>query len=183
MKNSKLFLIGGATLFLATIGLISSYAGTPKRKPVVVQNFDPKRYVGKWYEIARFDFFFEKNIDNTTATYTLNDDQTIKVVNRGFNYKKNKWSEAVGKAKFVSSPNEGKLKVSFFGPFYSAYNIVELDPEYRYALIVGRNKNYIWFLSRTPSMPEEVKQKYVDIAESLGYDLSRLVWVEHGNRD
>lgn len=150
-------------------------------KPVT--NFDANRYLGKWYEVARFDFFFEKNMDNTTAEYSLNDDNSIRVVNRGYNYKKNEWSEAKGKAKFVGSPDVASLKVSFFGPFYAPYNVIQLDKDYRYALVVGKNTDYIWLLSRTPTMPEDIKKKYVDVARSLGYDVDKLVWVEHGNRE
>src|SRR5438046_321664 len=86
---------------------------------VATKPFDVNRYLGNWYEIARIDFRFEKNLNNTTANYSLNPDGTIRVVNRGFNYKTGKWKEAAGKAKFVSDTNEAKLKVSFFGPFYA----------------------------------------------------------------
>ncbi|MDO5524095.1 MAG: lipocalin family protein [Bacteroidia bacterium] len=181
MKKSHLLLLTGTTLAVGPALLLSSSSALPKGA-VPVTNLDPEKYLGKWYEIARFDFFFEKNVDNTTAHYSLNDDGSIKVVNRGYNYKKEKWQEADAKAKFISTPNVGRLKVSFFGPFYSPYNIIEIDGDYQYALVVGKNTDYIWFLSRTPEMPESIKQKYLQTAESLGYDLTRLVWVEHGNR-
>ena len=181
MKKNQTILLIGTTLIVGSALLLSSCATIPKGASPIT-NLEPEKYLGKWYEIARFDFFFERNMDNTTAQYTQNEDGSIKVVNRGYNYKKNKWEEAVGKAKFVESPNVGRLKVSFFGPFYSPYNIIELDENYQYALVVGKNTDYIWFLSRTTTMPEEVKQKYMEKAKSLGYDLNRLVWVEHGNR-
>lgn len=179
-KKTDLIWIAGVFI----VAFVASFLFFPcTRKPKgakVVTDFDPDKYLGKWYEIARFDFKYEKEINNTTAHYTKNEDGSIKVVNRGYKYKENKWSEAVGKAKLVASPNIGRLKVSFFGPFYSPYNVVQLDGDYEYALVVGKNTDYIWFLSRTPSMPDDIINKYKRVAESLGYDLSRLVMVEHG---
>lgn len=181
MKKNQLVLIAGATIIVGSALLLSSSV-SQRKEATAVTNLEPDRYLGKWYEIARFDFFFERDLDNTTAQYSKNKDGSIKVVNRGYNYEKNKWVEGVGKAKFVESPHVGKLKVSFFGPFYAPYNIIEVDENYQYALIVGKNTHYIWFLSRTATMPDEIKEKFSRKAESLGYDLSRLVWVEHGNR-
>lgn len=181
MNKRQALILAGTTLVIGSALLLTSCGSMPKGATPVT-NLNSEKYLGKWYEIARFDFFFEKNMDNTTAHYSLNDDGSIKVVNKGYNYKKGKWQEAKGKAKFVSSPNVGKLKVSFFGPFYSPYNIIDIEGDYEYALVVGKNTDYIWMLSRTPEMPEAVKEKFIQKAESLGYDLSRLIWVEHGNR-
>lgn len=144
-----------------------------------ITNFDKDRYLGKWYEIARFDFTFEKDLNNTTAEYSLMQNGKIKVVNRGFNYKKNIWKQSVGKAKFVNADNIGMLKVSFFGPFYAGYNIIKLDSNYKYALIAGKNFDYLWILSRTPTIPTEIKNEYVDFAQSKGFDTSKLIWVVH----
>ena len=113
-----------------------------------VHPFDKNKYLGKWYEIARLDFKFERNLINTTAQYSINADGTIKVVNRGYDTLKNKWESATGKAKFVKDENVAMLKVSFFGPFYSGYNVIAIDKEYKYALIVGKNLKYLWILSR-----------------------------------
>lgn len=165
-------------LGLITISILSSCRSIPKGA-IAVKPFDSKKYIGKWYEIARLDFRFERDLNNTTANYSLNDNGTIKVVNRGYNYKTNEWKEAVGKAKFVSSPDEGRLKVSFFGPFYSGYNVIAIDAEYKYALIAGKNLKYLWLLSREKTMPENVKQDYLEKAQNLGYNISALVWVEH----
>jgi len=144
-----------------------------------VMPFDAKRYLGKWYEIARMDFRFERNLDNTTAEYSMNPDGRIRVVNRGFNYKTGKWKQAVGKAKFAAAPDVAKLKVSFFWPFYGAYNVIALDPEYQCALVMGKNIHYLWILSRGTTIPDETRQKYLDIAKEKGCDTSALVWVEH----
>lgn len=182
--NRKLsLLIASSLTLLVGLALLSECAAQMPKGAKPITNFDAQRYLGKWYEIARFDFFFEKNMDNTTAEYSLNKDNTLTVINRGYNYKKDKWTEAKGKAKFIGSPDVASLKVSFFGPFYSPYNVIALDKEYKYALVVGKDTDYIWLLSRTTTMPEEVKKRYLDMARSLGYDLDKLVWVEHGNRE
>ncbi|MRI63455.1 hypothetical protein EDM00_05555 [Ornithobacterium rhinotracheale] len=174
-KVIKYPLIAGAAAFLLfnLVGCVSIPKGVQ-----AVKGFEKEKYLGKWYEIARFDFKFEKNMKNVTAEYSQNADGSIKVVNRGFNTKKNKWDEAVGKAKFVNEPTEARLKVSFFGPFYAGYNVVMMEPDYENVLVMGNNTDYIWFLSRNKKMPEDVKQKFMQKAKDAGYDLSRLVWTE-----
>ncbi|MBS1732535.1 MAG: lipocalin family protein [Bacteroidetes bacterium] len=146
---------------------------------VAVSPFDKSRYLGKWYEIARLDFRFEKDLNNTTAEYSLKENGTIKVYNRGFNVKKNKWQDATGKAKFAGDENTAMLKVSFFGPFYAGYNVIAIDKEYRYALVIGESLKYMWLLSRETTMPEEIKRDYLAKAESIGYATGNLVWVTH----
>ncbi|MBU0936145.1 MAG: lipocalin family protein [Spirochaetes bacterium] len=158
--------------------LIGSCASLPKGADVV-NGIDKTRYLGVWYEIARYDFAFEKDLSDTTATYTLRDDGKIGVTNRGYNYVKEKWTEARAKARFRGDDTVGALEVSFFGPFYSAYNIIALDPEYRYAMVAGSSIKYLWILSRTTTLPDAVKQEYLQLAASLGYPLENLVWVEH----
>src|SRR4051794_37755043 len=116
--NKQKLLISGTILGVVAFSILESCRTIPKGA-VAVKPFDIEKYLGKWYEIARFDFRFEKNLNNTTANYSFNKDGSIKVVNRGYNYKTDEWKEAIGKAKFVSSTNEARLKVSFFGPFYS----------------------------------------------------------------
>lgn len=144
-----------------------------------VKWFDKTRYLGKWYEIARFDFTFEKNLNNTTAEYSLNENGTIKVDNKGYNTKKEKWEEAVGKAKFVNEDTVAMLKVSFFGPFYGGYNVVELDEDYKYALVAGSSLDYLWILSREKMIPDAIKEKYLASAKAIGYDTNKLMWIEH----
>jgi apolipoprotein D and lipocalin family protein len=144
-----------------------------------VQPFDKSRYLGKWYEIARLDFKFEKDLDNTTASYSLNDNGTIKVLNKGYNTKTHEWKTATGKAKFVKNENVAMLKVSFFGPFYSGYNVIALDKDYKYALISGKNLKYLWILSRETTIPEEVKKNYLEKAELAGFKTNELIWVKH----
>jgi apolipoprotein D and lipocalin family protein len=173
---------GRQLIYLLLIGIIMtalySCATIPKGA-VAVKPFDKERYLGKWYEIARKDFKFEKNLKNTTAEYSLNNNGTIRVDNRGYNTKKEKWTEAIGKAKFVGEDTVAMLKVSFFGPFYSGYNVIAIDDEYRYALIAGKSLKYLWILSRETSIPPEIKYKYLKIAEESGYNTTDLLWVTH----
>jgi len=144
-----------------------------------VSPFNKNKYLGKWYEIARLDFRFERDLNNTSAEYSIKEDGSIKVINRGYNPQKDKWSEAIGKAKFVGDENIAKLKVSFFGPFYAGYNVIAIDPDYKYALVAGASLKYLWILSRETSVPQATKDKYLQIAKDLGYKTSDLIWVKH----
>ncbi|MCH5685331.1 lipocalin family protein [Niabella sp. W65] len=113
-----------------------------------VSNFQKDRYLGKWYEIARFDFRFEKNMSRVTAEYSANSDGTIRVKNSGYDNKKYKQKQSIGKAKFVGNEDVAMLKVSFFGPFYAGYNVIAIDDNYQYALVCGKSRDYLWLLSR-----------------------------------
>ena len=165
---------------MSALGIFSLLSCSTIPKGVVaVKSFDKVRYLGKWYEIARMDFRFERNLNNTTANYSINaDDKSIKVLNRGFDYTTHKWKEATGKAKFVGDESTAMLKVSFFGPFYSGYNVIAIDSEYRYALVTGKNHNYLWILARETTIPDTIKQKYLALAEKSGFKTSKLIWVE-----
>jgi len=143
-----------------------------------VKPFEKDRYLGKWYEIARMDFKFEKNLNQVTADYSSNPDGSIRVDNRGFNYKKKEWKESIGKAKFVKGPDVARFKVSFFGPFYSGYNVIAIDPAYKHALVVGNNLKYLWILSREKTIPAAVREDYLKQATALGYEVDNLVWTE-----
>lgn len=174
----KKIVVFGLIISLGVLALISSCASIPKNASPV-QNFDINKYLGNWYEIARFDFRFEKDLDNVMAQYSLNDKMNVNVINSGYNFKKEKWVSAEGVAKFRGDKNTAALKVSFFGPFYSGYNVIALDDNYKYALVAGKDLNYLWILSRKKSIPENVKTGYLKIAQEIGYDTSKLIWVEH----
>ncbi|MBV5342621.1 lipocalin family protein, partial [bacterium] len=107
---------------LAGIIGLTACAKTPTLTNAI-SGFELQKYLGTWYEVARFDHSFERGLSNVTANYSLRPDGKVKVINRGFKTKSNTWSESVGKAKFAGDKNIGSLKVSFFGPFYGAYNI------------------------------------------------------------
>lgn len=172
-RNIQNLCIAGLALLI-----FSSCAKMPKGAEPV-KNFQKEKYLGKWYEIARFDFRFEKNLNNTTAFYSLREDGFIKVQNRGYNYVTNEWQESIGKAKFVGDPTVAMLKVSFFGPFYGGYNVIALDDEYKYALIAGNSLKYLWILAREKTIPEEIKIAYLKKAQEIGFDTDKLIWVEH----
>ena len=175
MKAKKITYI---LISLIMLIVLFSCATIPKNA-TAVKSFEKEKYLGKWYEIARLDFRFEKGLNNTTAEYVSKENDNIKVVNRGYNPKKDKWSEAIGKAKFVNQDNIAMLKVSFFGPFYGGYNVIALDPDYNYALVAGSSLKYLWILSRTTTIPEDIKTNYLKIAEEIGYNTSELLWIEH----
>lgn len=166
------------SLMAAVLSGFSSCATIPEGA-VAVTPFNKAKYLGKWYEIARLDFKYEKDLDNTTAQYSLNKNGTIRVDNQGYNVVKQEWTQAIGKAKFVGDDNVAKLKVSFFGPFYSGYNVIALDADYKYALIAGASLKYLWILSRETSIPEDIKADYLKIAQGIGYNTADLLWIKH----
>jgi len=165
--------VGAAAIAMNFVSCVSIPKGA-----IAVRPFQKDRYLGKWYEIARMDFKFEKNLDHVTATYSLNTDGTIRVENRGYNYLKKEWKESIGKARFVNQQDTARLKVSFFGPFYAGYNVIAIDPEYKYAMVAGNNLDYLWLLSREKNISPDVKTAYLKRAKSLGYDVSKLVWTK-----
>lgn len=145
-----------------------------------ISDFQEQRYLGKWYEIARLDHSFERGLSNVTAEYSLREDGGIDVINRGYNEKDGEWEQADGKAYFVSGRDIGHLKVSFFGPFYASYVIAELDKnDYRYALVTGPDFEYLWILSRTPTLAADIQQQLVEKARALGFQTDDLIFIEH----
>lgn len=177
MKQKKYLIAAGAAL--ATAGIAYFVLQAKKTIPAgvnAITDFDKEKYMGRWYEIARLDFYWEKGLDNVTADYSLNNNGTVKVVNSGYDVKNNKWKTSEGKAKFVGDETTGQLKVSFFGPFYSGYNIIAIDKEYKYALVAGHNLNYLWLLSREKTMPENITSEYLFIAQTAGFPIEDLVW-------
>ena len=145
-----------------------------------VNNFKLERYLGKWYEIARLDHSFERGLSRVTANYSMRNDGGVNVINRGYSAESNDWKEAEGKAYFVDNNDLGYLKVSFFGPFYGAYIVFELDYQnYQYSLVSGPNKSYLWVLSRSPKINNDKKSILIKKATKLGFDTSKLIFVEH----
>lgn len=165
-------------ILLSLLILLSGCAGIPDNiEPVT--GFDVNRYLGKWFEIARLDHSFEKGLEKVTAEYSLRNDGGIQVLNRGFNPESKRWKEAVGKAYFVHDPTLGRLKVSFFGPFYGGYNIIELDKKnYSYSLVCGPNKKYLWILAREPQMEESIRNGLIKKAKALGFNTDELIFVK-----
>ncbi|HZL12256.1 MAG TPA: lipocalin family protein [Prolixibacteraceae bacterium] len=144
-----------------------------------VKELNLNRYLGTWYEIARFPHSFEKNLVGVTATYSLRDDGKIEVLNQGYkNTLDGERSKAVGKAKIPNKQEPGKLKVSFFWIFYADYNVLELDENYQYVMIGSSSDKYFWILCRTPQMAPEVYEMLLEKARKRGYNLAKLEKVQ-----
>jgi len=149
-----------------------------------VKELDLNRYLGKWYEIARFPHSFEKNLVGVTATYRLKNDGMIEVLNEGFkNTLNGEHSKATGKAKIPNKLEPGKLKVSFFWIFYADYFVLELDPNYQYVMIGSSSDKYFWILSRTPQMDPAVYNMLCDNARKRGYNLEKLYKVPQASEN
>lgn len=158
--------------------VVACSSPTPPPGVTVVNQFDAQRFMGKWYEIARFDHRFEEGLQRVTATYSKMDDGGIQVINRGYNPDRGMWQQTIGKAYFTGAPTRAALKVSFFGPFYGGYNVIALDREYRHALVCGPDRDYLWILSRTPTLSKEMKEQMLNVATRQGFDVTKLIWVE-----
>lgn len=141
-----------------------------------VENFEINRYLGNWYEIARFQHSFEKDLVGVTAKYSLRDDGKITVVNSGYKETfSGKFKSITGTAKIPDKSNPSRLKVSFFLFFYADYFVLELDQKnYGYALVGSSSENYLWILSRTPTLPDETYNMLVEKARKRGYNVSLL---------
>lgn len=163
-------------LFIFLLAAVSGCTGIPEGvKPV--SGFELNRYLGTWYEIARLDHRFERGLTDIKAEYSLRDDGGVKVLNSGFNAQESKRKEAEGKAYFIETPDVGRLKVSFFGPFYGAYNIIALDKSnYHYVMIAGPDKDYLWILARQPTLDKQVLQTLVQQAQALGFPTQDLIY-------
>ncbi len=164
-------------ILLLAFSLLAGCTSLPKGVQPI-DDFELDRYLGSWYEIARLDHRFERGLSRVTASYSLRDDGSVAVQNRGYSAAKGKFEEASGKAWYVGESTSGHLKVSFFGPFYGSYVIFNLDPQYQYAFVSGYNKNYLWLLSRTPVVSDAVISQFMDEAQRLGFDTSQLIMVD-----
>ncbi len=164
-------------LIILLVTLLTGCTGIPEGI-TAVDGFDVNRYLGTWYEVARLDHRFERGLENISATYALRDDGGVDVLNKGWDVKTGEWHEVQGKAYFVEQPDKGRLKVSFFGPFYGGYNIIALDKNtYSYSMIAGPDRSYFWILSRTKQLPEVTLKALVKQAKSLGFATEELIYV------
>lgn len=149
-----------------------------------VTSFDLNRYLGQWYEIARLDHSFERGMSDVNATYQLQDDGSVKVINRGYETQRQVWKEAIGRALFIGDRRTASLKVSFFGPFYGGYHVIALDQQnYRWSLVAGPSRDYLWILARDKTLPAEVLEPLLSQAKALGFATEKLLWVEHRRSD
>lgn len=165
------------TLFTALVLLtLAGCKSTSNLK--VVSSFDAERYMGVWYEAARYPHRFEKGMSAVSATYSFNEDGTIKVLNRGYVDKKSEWEEIKGVAKLKGAADEGWLKVSFFKPFYASYKIIYLDEAYRNAIVAGPSYGYLWILTRDPDLPKTELDKLISKARNFGYEEEKIIIVD-----
>jgi apolipoprotein D and lipocalin family protein len=149
-----------------------------------VRPFDINRYGGEWFEIMRLDHRFERGLSNVTATYTLQRDGSIEVINRGFDREKCQWKDAEGRAVFQGDRDTASLSVTFFWPFAGGYHVFALDQQdYGWALISGPSRKYLWILARQPNLSADVRNRLVDQARSLGFPVDDLILVDHGKPD
>lgn len=167
--------------FFLVAFLASLFVGCDPAEKVdnsTVKSVDLNRYLGYWYEVAKYDHYFERGMDYAMANYTLRDDGKIDVLNTGI--KNGRAEDAKGIAKTTEVP--GLLRVSFFGPFFGDYRIMMLDENYQYALVGGSTKKYLWILSRTPQLDEATKALILAEAERRGYDTNQLIWVKQSDK-
>ncbi len=159
------------------LALFAGCTGIPEQVEPI-RNFDAQRYLGTWYEIARLDHSFERGLSHVSAEYSPREGGGIRVLNRGYKASKGRWKDAEGKAYSVGDPQLGHLKVSFFGPFYASYVIFDLDPGYRTAFVSGNTHGYLWLLSRTPTIDDETRARFLTMAKARGFDTASLIWVD-----
>ncbi len=161
-------------ILVTSLALAAGCVSTLKVDNAPVAALDLNRYLGEWYEIARFDHSFERGVEQAKANYTQNADGTIKVVNTGIRDGKQK--TAIGKGKTTDTP--GLLRVSFFGPFYADYRVILIDKEYTRALVGSGSADYLWLLSRSPELSETAKSELLYEARRRGYVTDKLIWVK-----
>jgi apolipoprotein D and lipocalin family protein len=163
---------------LTLTGLLTACLGMPDGVEPV-QGFEAERYLGRWYEVARLDHSFERNLTNVTAEYSRRDDGSVRVINRGYDTDEGQWSDIEGVARFVGEEDSAHLKVSFFGPFYASYVVFGLDQEaYSYAFVSGFNRDYLWLLARSPEVSGQLRAEFIQRAKALGFDTDSLIWVD-----
>jgi apolipoprotein D and lipocalin family protein len=167
---------------LLTVGVMvlgTGCTGVPKGvRPV--EGFEADRYLGKWYEVARLDHSFERGLSRVTAEYARRDDGAISVVNRGYDARRDRWKEAHAVARFRGEESVASLRVTFQWPFSGGYHVIALDDAgYRWAMVSGPSRGYLWILAREPDLDPAIVDKLVAEARALGYPADELIFVEH----
>ena len=170
-------------LLIAAAATLTACTAPPEGVTPVMP-FDVSRYAGKWYEVARLDHSFERGLTDVSASYKLQADGSVEVVNRGFAAEKGEWKQVVGKALFTGDANRASLKVSFFGPFYGGYHVIALDQAgYRWSMVIGPNRDYLWILARDKVLPDAVRTQLLAQAKQVGIAVDQLIWVTHTRAD
>jgi apolipoprotein D and lipocalin family protein len=173
VERLKLRTVAGSMLLAAVSGLTGCGAAYPPL--ATVGDVDLARYTGKWYEIARYPNFFERNCVGVTAEYSEREDGRIEVVNTCRPFSLDAQPEQItGVARVADPTTNAKLKVSFFGPFEGDYWILDLDNDYQYAVVGAPNRNYFWILSREPSLDEEIYDRIIERMPDWGFNPEQL---------
>ncbi|HTH82514.1 MAG TPA: lipocalin family protein [Mucilaginibacter sp.] len=183
MKKDKWIIglaAGAGAVLLGAVGYKLLSRDIPKGA-TAVQPFDIDRYLGKWHEIARLPNSVEKDIDHLTEDYIRQKNGSIKVITRGLNRETGKHVEAIGKMKLAGNENTGMLKVSYFRPVFLAYNILDMDPDYKYAMVAGNNLETLWILSRDQTIPDDIKARFLYNAAKIGFIIEHLDWMKQPN--
>lgn len=170
-------------LRLGAVLVVAVSAGCTGRPDNVepVRPFDVQRYAGQWFEIMRLDHRFERGLSNVTATYTVRDDGSLGVRNRGFDRKACRWKDADGRAVFQGARDTASLSVTFFWPFAGGYHVLALDQQdYGWALVSGPSREYLWILARQPDLAADIRNRLVEQARGLGFPVGDLILVDHG---
>ena len=160
---------------LILLSMAASLSLTKAQELQTVEKVDFPRYAGTWYEIARLPNSFEKGLECVTATYTLKSNGKIQVLNRGYSVKKDKYQTARGTAHVPDPAFPGRLKVTFFWPFYGNYYITELDEKYQYALVGDPSRKYLWVLSRTKELDENTYSRLINVARDRGFAVEEML--------
>lgn len=148
--------------------------------PQPIKPVEIDRYLGHWFELARYENQFERNCEAVTADYSLRKDGTVRVLNTcregGTN---GEFRASEGRAKTVPDSGNSKLKVSFFGPFYGDYWILDRAADYSWSIVGEPSGRYLWILTRTPKPTKKTRNMLVERAKALGYDVDMLRWTQH----
>ena len=159
--------------FLVLFMFLFSCSQNKINQDFIINNFDINKYLGTWYEIARIDNWFEKNLINVKAEYSLNENK-LNIINSGYDTKSNK-EKTINGVGYLVRDNYGQLKISFFRPFYSEYNIIILDKDYNYAVVAGNNYNYLWILTRNKSISNKLYDNLKQKISNMGFDVNKLI--------
>ncbi len=170
-------------LVLAAALSLSACSTAPPAGVTVVTPFELGRYEGKWYEIARLDHSFERGLSDVSASYKQQADGSVQVINRGYDSQRGEWKQAIGRALFIGDPQRASLKVSFFGPFYGGYHVVAIDPQYRWSMVIGPDRDYLWILARDKQWSHEVRAQLLEQARKLDIAVEQLIWVGQGRSE
>ncbi|NIG54041.1 lipocalin family protein [Chitinophaga sp. Cy-1792] len=172
-------LLTGAALAAGVFLYVKGRSVSIPKGATAVRPFILKKYLGTWYELAHLDYRFESHMNNVSSTYSLKPGGKIEVDSKGFDETLKKWKIFNGKAKFVKDKAEGRFMISFFPFMYVGHNVIDITDAYDYALIAGDSLHYLWIFSRTTTIPENVKMRFLTKAKALGYDVKALRWTKH----